>query len=1064
MNLAEFSINKKVVTWALTAVLVVAGLMVYQNLPRLEDPEFTIKEAIVATPYPGASAEEVEQEVTDMLETEIQKLGQLWWIESTSMRGQSIIKARIKDKYDKNGLPQVWDELRRKVNEAQVKLPPGAGPSSVDDDFGDVYGVYVVLTGEGYSYAQLRDVAKLLRKELLLVQDVKRVVLWGEEKEAVYVEMSRPKMAALEISPNDVYNALAAKNLASDGGRVQLGTEYIPINPTGEFQSEQEFGDLLIKSRGGDRLVFLKDVATIRRGYVEPPAQIVRYDGQQGIALGISSVAGGNVVTMGEGLSDKIDQLMPVIPLGIEAHIISLQSDAVTTAISGFVISLIEAIIIVIAILLFFMGLRSALIIGGILLLTICGTFLFMGMAGVTLERISLGALIIALGMLVDNAIVIIDGMKVRIEAGMDRTKAAIQVVGQNAVPLFGATVVAVIAFAAIGTSQDATGEYCRSLFTVVLIALMLSWVTAVTTTPLVGFMFLKGKKEGKKGEAPKDPYAGKFYQVYKKLLKTAIKQRWVTVGVVVALFVSSLWGFGFVSNMFFPDSTRPQFFIDVFFPEGTHIRTTEAQLAKAEEYLNEIEGVTGVGTAIGGGDLRFLLTYTPNPNTSSFGVLFVDVDDYKKIAKLAPMVQKDLSELLPEAVVNTRFFRLGPGAGGRLQLRITGSDRATLRHLGEKAEQIFRDAGAQGVRSEWQQKVKVVRPQLAEAQARRLGIDRPEVTDALLQAYEGKRVGVYREKDELIPIIARAPQDERVDLDQIEALQIWSPAAGRMVPMRQVMTGYETTFEDARIWRRNRMTTYRVHCDPPPGVLPSTIMATAKPDIEEALNVDLATYFGKSYKEGEDPFAKHKDSTIPYKDQDQIPLKDYPGYFMAWGGENEDSSRAQGALATTLPIFLAIMVLTVLFLFNSVRLTLVIWLTVPLSIIGVTLGLLVFNQPFGFMALLGLMSLWGMLIKNSIVLIEEIQSQMKSGKDRFVAVVDAGLSRMMPVAMAALTTILGMLPLLTDAFFVAMAVTIMVGLGVATLLTLVIVPVLYCIVFRVPSGGDQNTAAEEAA
>jgi multidrug efflux pump subunit AcrB len=1061
MNIAEFAIKKSVITWTLTLVLLVVGIKAFNGLPRLEDPEFTIKDAIIVTPYPGASAEEVEQEVSDVIERAVQELGQLKRVQSTSTRGLSSVKATIKDQYDAEALPQVWDELRRKVNDAQPRLPPGAGPSLVNDDFGDVYGIYLALTGEGYTMAQLYEYAKLLRRELLLVQDVKRVVLWGNHSETVYVEMSRARMAALGISQQDIYAALAAKNLPAEAGRLELGTEFLAINPTGEFLSEEEFGELLITSRGGTgELVYLRDVATIRRGYEDPPTQILRYDGRAAIAIGVSTVSGGNVVTMGEALQDRLERLQAQTPVGMELTAISYQSDAVTTAINGFLVSLLQAVAIVIVVLMIFMGLRSASIIGFILVLTICGTFIFMAMQGVMLERISLGALIIALGMLVDNAIVVIDGMQVRIEAGMDRIEAASEVVSQNATPLLGATAVAILAFAAIGTSQDSTGEFTRSLYTVILISLSLSWVTAVTTTPLLGKVFLKVKPK-KEGQSD-DPYGGKVYQGYKKFLSACIKQRWITVGVVVGIFVSSLVAFGYVSQMFFPSSTRPQIFVEIWLPEGTHIRDTEAELAKAEEYLSGLDNVSNVSTAIGGGDLRFLLTYTPNPGSSSFGVIFADVPDNATIPGMIEPVQRGLEEVLPSAIVNVRTFLLGPGEGGRIQLRISGPDGAELRRMAETAKQILREEGARAVRDEWREPVKVIRPLMADAQARQLGIERPDVAEQLQAAFSGKLTGVYRERDELIPIVARAPEFERTNIDNIRDLQIWSPAAGQNVPMRQVLTGFATEFEDATRYRWNRSSTVRVHADPL-GELPSELFARAKPRIEQALGVDLGAYFGRNYESVEQMYAGFNAATIPVIDMDQIPLLDRPEYSIAWGGEAEDSSRAQASLAASIPLFFGMMVLIVIMLFNAIRTPLIIFLTVPLALIGVAWGLLVFGQPFGFMALLGFLSLSGMLIKNAIVLIEEINHQIRSGKDRFLAVLDSGVSRMRPVSMAAATTILGMIPLLPDAFFVAMAVTIMAGLAVATILTLVVVPVLYTIFFKIPHGGEPEPVAAAA-
>jgi len=1050
MNIAELSLKKSVITWVLTVLLVVVGWISFNGLPRLEDPEFTIKEATVITPYPGASAGEVEEEVTNVIEKACQELGQLDRVESRSSRGLSIVKAIIKDKYDKFTLPQVWDELRRKVNDFQAKLPPGAGPSIVNDDFGDVYGIYVAITGEGYTHKEVYEYAKFLQRELLQAQDVKRIILYGVVPEVIYVEMRRSKMAELGISPQDIYQALGAKNLPAESGYLALGKEYIPINPTGEFRSEKEFGDLLVRGRGpgSESLVYLRDVADIKRGYQEPPSTLLRYDGKPAIGLAISTVLGGNVMTMGKSLEKKFRELERLRPVGMELNKVSLQTEAVSQAIKGFMVNLLEAVAIVIVVLLIFMGLRSGLIIGFVLVVTIMGTFIIMGLRSITLERISLGALVIALGMLVDNAIVVTDGMRIRMEQGEEGLSAARSVVGQVGMPLLGATLVAVAAFAAIGTSQDSTGEYCGSLFYVIFISLMMSWLTAVTTTPLLCKAFLKSKPRGKGDDGSKrDPYGGGFYRLYRKFLSTCIRLRWITMAVVVIVFVAAIMGFGSVKRSFFPDSTRPQFYIDFWFPEGTDIHETVRQIERAVNMVRGRNGVEHVTTQIGGGSPRFLLTYSPEYAYHSFGRLLVDVKNYKGIPTLTKELQNGLEDRFPQAIVQVKPFVLGSSTGGKIQLRLYGSDPEVLRRLGNKAKAVLLDEpNAKAVRDEWRNKIKVLRPQLAEVQARRAGIERPDLARAMEYSFDGTRAGVYRERDELLSIIARSPELERVDLDSLGSIQIWSPAAQSMIPVGTVTTGFKVGFEDAHLWRRDRNRMLKIHADPREG-LPSELFARVKPKIEQTLGVDVEQILGRSV-----PSDQWAASTIPVRWADMLPIKDMPGYAMAWGGEAEDSAKANSRLSATLPIFFGLMVLIVLILFNSIRKTLVIWLTVPLAIIGVTVGLLVFKQPFGFMALLGLMSLAGMLIKNAIVLIDQIGLELQSGKVPFQAIIDSGVSRLIPVSMAALTTILGMMPLLQDAFFISMAVTIMFGLGFATILTLVVVPVLYAIFFRVPS------------
>ncbi|MFQ5657597.1 MAG: efflux RND transporter permease subunit [Candidatus Methylomirabilales bacterium] len=1010
MNLADFSLRNRTTILVLTFAMLVGGLAAYQRLSRLEDPEFTIKDAIVFTRYPGATAAEVEEEVSDRVELAIQQLGQLFWIESTSYRGFSRIQARVKDQYDKFALPQVWDELRRKVNDMQDDLPPGAGPSLVNDDFGDVWGVFVAIYGPEYSFAELREYAKLLRRELLLVQDVAKVDFWGDRSESVYVEPNRERMSQLGIHPGVIIQELRSRNLVSDSGRVQVGPEFIAIDPTGLFTSEREFNDLLISGHGSDRQIYLKDVATVRRGYVEPPTTVLRFDGHTAIGLGISTVRGGNVVVMGEAVTRRAKELQSLTPLGIKVGIISNQAQSVITAIDGFIVSLMQAVAIVIGVLLIFMGLRSGLIIGFVLVLTISGTFIFMGPWNVALERISLGALIIALGMLVDNAIVVVDGMLVKIQGGQNAEDAARDIVAQQTMPLLGATAVAIMAFAAIGLSDDSTGEYCRSLFQVVFLSLGLSWVTAVTTTPVLGVMFLKAPA---KKDTDADPYGGRFYGAYRGVLRGCIRARWLTMAVIAGAFAASMYGFQFIDNSFFPDSTRPQFMVDMWLPQGIHIDDSVQEAEEVEKYLLGLDGVTHVSTLVGSGGMRFLLTYDPEKENSAYIQFLVDVEDHTRIAEMVDPVEKHLAEAHPEAVSYVRLFRLGPGNGGRIQARFSGPDPSVLRKLADETEAIlYADGGAKGIRSDWRQRVKLVRPVLAEQEANIAGIKRRDVALAIKAGFEGERVGVYRERDELLPIILRAPEEERTRVDSINALQIWSPAAARSIPLRQVVSDFETVFEDDIVMRLNRRRTITVHADPQSGP-PSVVFNRVRPKIEAL----------------------------------ELP----PGYEFEWWGEYRDTNRAQAGIGASIPFFFVGMVIIVIALFNGLRQAAVIWLLVPLALIGVTIGLLVTKQPFGFMALLGFMSLCGMLIKNAIVLIDQIELEKREGKEIFNAIIDSGVSRLRPVAMAALTTALGMIPLLFDAFFVAMAVTIIAGLLFATVLTMVVGPVLYAIFFRVP-------------
>ncbi len=1010
MNIAEFCIRRKTTTLVLSVLLLLGGVSAYLGMSRLEDPEFTIKTALVITPYPGASPSEVEQEVTDEVETAIQQLGQLDDMESKSERGMSTITVNIKDKYDADTLPQVWDELRRKVNDVQRKLPPGAGKSIVLDDYGQVFGVYLVLYGSEFSYAELKEEADFLKRELLLVDDVARIDIHGERREAIYIEPDRERLAQLEIAPAEIMIKLQKRNLVRDTGRVKVGEEFIAIDPTGEINTVKEFEDLIF-SHGGKEF-YLRDIAHVRRGYVDPPSNIVRYDGKNAIALGISTVHGGNVVTMGEALDRRLAELKNDLPVGMKVGVISHQATSVKAAIHNFMISLLEALAIVILVLLVFMGLRSGLLIGGILVLTIMGSFVFLNPMGVALERISLGALIIALGMLVDNAIVIVDGVLVEMKRGRTAAEGAILTVKQSALPLLGATLIAIFAFAAIGTTQNSTGEFCRSLFSVIAVSLFLSWVTAVTITPLLAVMVLKAPKKLEEGEEREQPFNNRFYRFYKATLRGCIRFRWLTVLLVVSLFAVSLWGFGFVKQSFFPPSTRSQFMVDVWLPQGTHIQDTEAHVEQLEKWLGKQDGIGKITSFIGRGGLRFLLTYRPELSNTAYAQLLVNVDDPSQIDAMISKTERYMAEEMPDVVGYGIKFELGPGGKGKIQARFLGDDPKILRELAAKAEEVMHEnPNAKGIRTDWRQRVKLLRPQLVEERANLLGIEKSELSNVIRQAYQGITVGVYREGDLLLPIIIRSPQDERGTVTQLDDIQIWSPVARKRVPIAQVISGVKLEFEDEILMRLDRKRVITAYCDPVEGPA-SALFKEIMPKVEA------------------------------------IPLP--PGYELKWYGEHKDAGDANKALAKGIPFFFLMMVLTTILLFNSLRQPLIIWLCVPLALIGVSFGLLATDKPFTFMALLGFLSLSGMLIKNAIVMMDELNAQLKAGKNPFDAVVDSSASRLLPVAMAAATTILGMIPLFFDEFFASMAVVIVFGLMFATALTLLVLPVFYSIVFRV--------------
>ncbi len=1012
MNLAEFSIKKKTTTLVITVMLIVGGIQAFTQIGMLEDPEFTVKDAVVITAYPGASPKEVEEEVTDKVETAIQQLGQLKEVKSISKAGLSIITVTIKDKYGKATLPQVWDELRRKVGDIQNQLPPGTMPSVLNDDFGDVYGILLAVTGQGYSPKQLKDAVDYLRRELLLVKDVSKINTWGTQPEAIFVEIATSKLGQLGLGLDTIYATLHEQNIVTPAGSIKAGPEYIRISPSGEYDSVESIANLQIRDPASDRVIYLKDVATVYRGYLDPPKQVLHMNGVPAISIGISITTGGNVVKLGQAVNQRLDELKVMLPVGMDIEVINFQANDVTLAIKAFVINFLEAILIVVVVLLIFMGVRSGLLIGSILAITVFGTLIVMNMWGISLERISLGALIIALGMLVDNAIVVTEGMLVRLQDGMDRLKAAGEVVTQTQMPLLGATVIAVLAFWGIGMSQDSTGEFCRSLFQVMFISLMLSWIIAITITPLFCKMFLKGAAND--DDEKIDPYKGFIFVTYKKILSTSIRARWATLLVMVLMLCCSIYGFTFLKGSFFPASTKPMFLVHYWLPSGSDIRQTVADVSKIESHILKDKRVSSVASYIGDGAPRFILTFaTEQTSDDGYGLMLVTVNDYKDIDDLAPEIENYISANYLDAAVVIRKFALGPGNDYDLEVRISGPDGKILRKLSEKVKKIMRDYPYSArVWDDWRPPVKKIVPLFDEVRAKQAGVNRTMLAHALEGAVSGIQVGLYREGDDLIPIVSRLPAEERLDVEHLQNTQVYSPTLKKTIPITQVIKGFKTVAEDPLRMRFNRKLTISARGNIQFGLLPSEMQKAVEQKIDAI----------------------------------ELPL----GYELAWGAEKENSANAQNGIKSNMAAPTLAMILIIIMLFNNLRQPTIILLTVPFALIGVTIGLLGSGAPFGFMALLGMLSLTGMMIKNAIVLIDQINIELAEGKEPFVAVIDASVSRVRPVCMAAITTVLGMMPLVVDPFFKGLAVTVMGGLSFATGLTLILVPVLYVVFYRI--------------
>ena len=1014
MNLAEFTIKNRVLSVIIIVLTIVGGWSAYQNMSRFEDPEFTIRLALVVTQYPGASPREVAEEVTEPLERAIQQLQEVKTIESVSSAGSSQLTVEIKYEFSKTkaDLQLIWTKLRNKVNDAERSLPPGVQKSTVVDDFGDVYGLYYFITVEGYTPAELRRYAKTLQSDLLQVEGVAKVSLDGERQEAIFVEVARENATALGVSANMIYDILDQQNIIVSAGDVSIGDQRVAIDPSGAIDSVAAIQDLLVSSSADGRIIYLRDIARVWRGYQSPPQKLYRYNGQPAIALGVSGVLGGNIVKIGQAIDDTIAESESRRPLGIELHEYYHQGKVVDASVQNFVVNVIAALVIVILTLLVFMGLKSAIVIGAILLLTIFATLATMNIVDIPMHRISLGALIIALGMMVDNAIVVTEGILVGVQRGAKKLDIAKTIVDQTKWPLLGGTLVGIIAFAPIGFAPGATAEFTGHLFWVMLISLLFSWVFALTLTPLFCYgLFTESPalaKGGKSGESA-------LFRLYKRGMRSALERRVLVVVGVVGLFVLSLWGFQFVKVGFFPASSTPQIVVDYWLPQGTDITRTQRDIQDVEAFVSELEGVNAVQTSIGAGGIRYMLVYPPESPNSAYAQILARVDDHKIIDKLMPQIQGYIDEHHPNAQAKVWRFLLGPGGGSKIEATFKGADTRVLTQLADQAKAIMtEDGGALSIKDNWRQPVSVIEPIYSESKGRRAGVSRKDLSTALQTNYSGRTVGVYREGNDLLPIISRAPAAERVNIEDIRNIQVLSSITGKAVPIGQVTNGFRTIWRNGLLRRENRVWTIKAQSDPHPDRLASELLNRIRPAIEA------------------------------------IELPD--GYTLEWEGEYGDSKESNENLASTLPLGFLAMVLTVVILFGTVRQPVVIWLVVPLALIGVVVGLVITRMPLEFMGILGLLSLSGLLIKNAIVLVDQIDLEIKSGKPRCDALIEAAASRVRPVMMGALTTVLGVIPLFFDAFFQSMSVVLVFGLTFATLLTLVIVPVLYAIFFRIKS------------
>ncbi len=1008
MNIPSYSLQNPKVIYFLLTILLIGGIISFGSLEKKEDAPFVIKQVSVVTSYPGATPLEVEQLVTEPIERTIQSMRRIRKIKSESSFGLSKIDVELLATTPPDEIPQMWDELRRKVLDVQHTLPAGVSPINVADDFGDVFGIYYAITADnGFGYDELRKWANFLKTELVTIEGVQKISLMGEQKEVVNVFISAEKLANLAVDLNTIAQTLKTQNVLVGTGEKIAGDLQIKVIADGTYKDLDDIRNLLMTSKTGQQVRF-GDFARVEKGYQEPPANLMRVNGKRAIGFGVSTAKGEDVALTGELVRKELLLLQSQIPLGIEVVSLYPEDVIASEANMGFIVNLLESVGIVVVIILFAMGWRAGILIGSSLVFSIGGSLLIMELTGTGLNRTSLAGFIIAMGMLVDNAIVVTDNAQIGIKKGLSRRKALIDGASIPQWGLFGATLIAIISFLPLYLAPSSVAEIVKPLFVVLAISLGLSWVLALTQTTTFGSFMLKEAD----GTSVKDPYDKPFYNKFEHLLTKLIKHKVITIVIVISLFVGSLVVMGLMPTNFIPNLDKPYFRVDVFFPEGYTIRNAEKEVKKIEQYLVEQSDVKQISVTIGVSPLRYYLasaSFGPKPNYANF-LIELNSDDSTKIYE--ERFDRYLRENYPNAWVRSTLFNLAPAVETPIEVGFIGDNIDTLEHLTQQALSLMRQIdGVTDVRQSWGNKIPVWIPEYSQEKGQRLGITRQSMAYSIKLATNGIAMGEYREGDLFMPILIKDENIEEFDLSNLMTLPVFN-AKGNTVALEQVTESAAVSYDYSVIKRYNRQRVMMAQCTPVRGE--NTAAMASK--VFEAM------------------------------EQIEVP----EGYKFKVFGEAESSAESNAALAANMPLTFLLMFLVLLFLFRAYRKPVMIMLMVPLIFIGVVFGLVVTGKSLDFFAILGVLGLVGMNIKNAIVLVDQIGIEINEGRKPLDAIIQATKSRIIPVTMASGTTILGMLPLLFDAMFGGMAASIMGGLLVATLLTIFVLPVTYSLMYSI--------------